>query len=229
MINTIKLIFLDIAKRHRYDDKYWIQTFTHLDKSTDWNNPNMNKKQSDALNGDYWTRKGVNWNDDSKEYPILAFEWMPAQIESLFDDRYGFNVTLTIADQFECETCPSYLTRHEVDIYNHKAIFSIVREFFNYNKYRVVKPDESVWFIYATAEQITAMLDAGTITESRKVCGINNLFDSYTTEIFKSGFIGVDSIRSMSVTLNFTGCTELDEFDYIQDDKIDSFLICKQC
>lgn len=227
MINTIKLIFLDIAKSHDPHQMQWLKCFVHLDQASDFNEANFGKNRQDYEAGDYWTRKPLSWNEDCKQYPALTFEWMPTNI-NIVSGSFNFTLMLNVVSQYECMEANN-LTRHQVDENIMKVLLSVIDKSKQY-KLWLVTINGQLYNIWATKEQIAAWKEAGKINEAKKLC--ESLLSTYNIEnvpLQKSWF-GVDKLRSVQAQLSFYDCSpEHDTFEYIQIDSDFPTTICRKC
>lgn len=228
MIDTIKLIFLDIVKSHDPKQRQWLKCFVHLDQASDFNTNNFGKNRQDYEAGDYWTRKPIDWNRDCKQYPALTFEWMPTNIQSVSNRTFNFTVMLNVVSQYECAEANN-MTRHEVDVNILRVLLSVIEKSKEYNLYRVVISGVT-YEVWATKEQINQWLNDGKIDSSKKICeSLLSLYNVQNIPLQKSWF-GVDLLRSVQAELSFSECDpQYDSFDYIQIGEGMPTTICRKC
>jgi len=225
---TIKLIFLDIAQTHSPDNDQWLKCFVHLDKSEDFNAANMSKTRKDYNNGDYWTRKTYSESTDCKQYPMLTFEWMPQNIQSVQNRTFNFNVMLNVVSTYECAEV-NHMTRFQVDNNITKIMLSVIEQSKKYGLW-VVEIGNELYNVWATKLQIDKWINDGKLTLVKKVCtSLLSQFNVSNIPLSKTWF-GVDKLRSIQAELAFSDCDpSYDNFEYLKPSNDLPHLICKKC
>lgn len=221
--SLVYAIFKNIAQRHDDNPYLRLNSFAVIYDYAEFNTENFGKNHNDAKNGHYWTRSGVTFDDNKKDYGVLFIQKTSGQKNINGEYCHSYNVGVAFPEG--CTYCPEAyrLTREQASNHAENVVNGVINEFLSYNGYSInIDGDKSVQWLNAAQNKPDGSCYVGNI-ESRLTNNISVSYDSF----------GVDKLQAAYVQIRLCGCFSYPEIkfkaEYDNQEKINSNLICRNC
>lgn len=221
MFNTevIYSLLLSIAKRHIAAPYLRLNTFAVIYDYSDFNTKNLGKTKHDADAGHYWTRSGVTFDEDCKDYGILYAQKAKGYMKD--NKEYCNTIRIGVAFPEMCETCPeSYrMTKEQAQEHSEMVLRAVIEELKSYQGYKV-RADGST-FVTWSKEKVNGGCFIGSFADYMVNSQITINYDQ----------IGVDVAMGAFASFDVCGCNipKVEFGDDYSENKESATVLCQTC